>query len=71
LFRKLYEELAKVGTFEQQSICEQQMEGIEPTMRYCKYQINRKGGAGANTSELIKLGGQEGPGSDFLQVCGL
>ncbi|GAB4820832.1 hypothetical protein N2152v2_007878 [Parachlorella kessleri] len=65
--RKLLEELAKVGSFEQQGVCRHFLDQVEPTIRYCNYQISRKGGAAPDPSALLELEGAAGPGMDILQ----
>lgn len=42
--KKLLEELSKVGTFDQQAVCRHFIDQVEPTVRYCSYQMSRKGG---------------------------
>jgi hypothetical protein len=63
--RKLFQELAKVGVAEQQTLCLQMVDEIEPSMRYCNYQISRKGGAPLDPAQLLELAGG---GGDLLQV---
>ncbi|KAK9814357.1 hypothetical protein WJX72_004470 [[Myrmecia] bisecta] len=66
--QKLYEELGKVGSFDQASVCRQQLEEIEPTIRFCKYQISRKGGAPPDPHALLDLAAKDGPGMDQLHL---
>ncbi|EFN58517.1 hypothetical protein CHLNCDRAFT_140581 [Chlorella variabilis] len=63
--RQLFEELAKVGSFEQQGVCKHFLDQVDPTVRYCQYQISRKGGAAPSPAELLELIG--GSGTDQLQ----
>ncbi|KAL4457792.1 hypothetical protein ABPG75_012657 [Micractinium tetrahymenae] len=63
--RKLFEELSKVGSFEQQSVCKHFLDQVDPTIRYCQYQISRKGGAAPDPAALLESIG--GGGSDLLQ----
>ncbi len=45
------EQLALVGAYEEQSACRQWVEDIQPAVRFCQYQMDRKGskaGAGAD-----------------------
>ncbi|KAI7837680.1 hypothetical protein COHA_008473 [Chlorella ohadii] len=63
--RKLFEELSKVGSFEQQAVCKQFLDQVEPTIRYCQYQTSRKGGAAPDAAALLESIG--GGGSDQLQ----
>lgn len=41
--RKLTEQLALVGAYEEQSACRQWAEDIQPAVRFCQYQLDRKG----------------------------
>ncbi|PRW56110.1 Signal recognition particle subunit SRP68 isoform A [Chlorella sorokiniana] len=63
--RKLFEELSKVGSFEQQAVCKHFLDQVEPTIRYCQYQTSRKGGAAPEAAALLESIG--GGGSDQLQ----
>lgn len=45
--KKLFQELGKVGELEQQALCGQMVEEIEPSIRYCNYQISRRSGGAA------------------------
>jgi hypothetical protein len=63
--RKLFQELAKVISGEQQTLCLQMVDEIEPSVRYCNYQLSRKGGAVVDPSQLLELAGGAG---DLLQV---
>lgn len=50
--RKLCEELARVGTFEQQAVAQQRLEEVEPAARFAEYQLKKE-----------KVGGEEMPSS--------
>jgi len=52
LRRKLCEELARVGTFEQQAVAQQRLEEVEPAARFAEYQLKKE-----------KVGGEEMPSS--------
>jgi len=63
--KKLLEELSKVGTFDQQAVCRHFIDQVEPTVRYCSYQLSRKGrggggggGASATTPDTAALLGE-------------
>jgi signal recognition particle subunit SRP68 len=46
------------------------VEELEPSIRYCQYNLSKSGGAtpgGAATAELMEIAGK-GPGQDLLQV---
>eukprot|EP00887_Chlorella_sp_A99_P002852 scaffold6.g2852.t1 len=53
--RRLFEELAKVGSYDQQGVCKHFLDQVEPTIRFCQYQISRRGGAAPDPSELLDL----------------
>ncbi|KAL6755220.1 subunit of the signal recognition particle [Haematococcus lacustris] len=54
--RRLFSELARVSTeSESQALCMQQVEDMEPTLRYCQYQIERQGGAVPDAQQLLTL----------------
>ncbi|GMH45838.1 hypothetical protein BSKO_13801 [Bryopsis sp. KO-2023] len=41
--RKLFEELSKVGEFEQQALFTQVLEELDPSIRFCKYEMDKVG----------------------------
>lgn len=43
LCRKLCQELARVGSFEQQAVAQQRLDEIEPAARFAEYQLRKKG----------------------------
>lgn len=43
LFRKLFEELSKVGEFEQQALFSQVLGELDPSIRFCRYELDKKG----------------------------
>ncbi|KAK9844951.1 hypothetical protein WJX74_009011 [Apatococcus lobatus] len=51
--RKLTEQLALVGAYEEQSACRQWAEDIQPAVRFCQYQLDRKGAPSAATEPLF------------------
>lgn len=67
--RKLFTELSRVGDPESQALCGAMVEELEPSLRYCQYQIERAGGAAPDPSKLTALAeGPEGSGGSLLQV---
>jgi signal recognition particle subunit SRP68 len=56
--------LGTVGNVEQQVLCRERVEELEPSIRYCKY---KSSGSGVQKEELSELSNQEGPGMDILQ----
>ncbi len=62
--RKLWGELAKVGSFEAQAAARAQLGEVEPAIRYCSYRLGRADGASA-----AELAGDLPPGGgDLLGV---
>lgn len=64
--RALLEELFKVGDFDQRATCRHFLDQVEPAVRFCEYQIGRKGGAAPDTAALLAAGVASGPGADLL-----
>ena len=44
--RQICEQLAKVGSPDQVAVTQQQLQELEPQVRYCRYQLGRRGGLG-------------------------
>eukprot|EP00249_Psilotum_nudum_P017730 c26463_g1_i1 orf=110-1942(+) len=59
--RAVYEELGKYGDVENQVLCRQRVEELEPSVRYCLYKMGHSNILG---SEILDL---EGPAFDLLQ----
>jgi signal recognition particle subunit SRP68 len=52
-----------VGDLDSQGLCGAMAEEIEPSVRFCEYQLKRSGGAAPEASDLAALGGEgEGEG---------
>lgn len=66
----MFSELAKVGDLDAQTLCAGMVEEIDPSIRYCNYQLSKAGGAAPDPAQLLSLGaGQEqSRGLDILQV---
>nr|XP_024397376.1 signal recognition particle subunit SRP68-like isoform X2 [Physcomitrium patens] len=62
--RAVYEELGKYGDVENQVLCRQRVEELDPSIRYCNYKM---GNVNIQGSDLLDLRNQEGPGLDLLQ----
>lgn len=62
--RAVYEELGKYGDVENQVLCRQRVEELDPSIRYCSYKM---GNSNIQGSDLLDLSTQEGPGLDLLQ----
>ena len=61
--RQLLEGLFQVGDFDQRSTCRHFLDQVEPAVRFCEYQISRRGGAAPDASGLLDAGAG-GPGAD-------
>lgn len=70
MFRAVYEELGKYGDVENQVLCRERVEELEPSIRYCLHKI---GESNLQASELLHIGEMEGPALDLfkskLEVC--
>ena len=65
--RQLLESLFQVGDFEQRATYRHFLNQVEPAVRFCEYQISRRGGTGADVSALLaSASAGTGPGSDVL-----
>lgn len=68
--RAVYEELGKYGDLENQVLCRERVEELEPSIRYCLHKI---GESNLQTSEFLHIGEMEGPALDLfkakLEVC--
>lgn len=65
--RQLLEGLFQVGDFEQRATCRHFLDQVEPAVRFCEYQISRRGGAAPDASALLAASaGTGGPGADVL-----
>lgn len=45
--RTILQHLCEVGSYEQQNACRQQLEDVQGSLRFVKYELDRKGGAEA------------------------
>jgi signal recognition particle subunit SRP68 len=52
--KTVYVELGKIGSPDQQLLCQERVEEIEPTIRYCKFNISQEGGS-IDTESLVKM----------------
>ncbi|XVE63753.1 hypothetical protein DITRI_Ditri07aG0045500 [Diplodiscus trichospermus] len=62
--RAVYEELGKYGDVENQVLCHERVEELEPSIRYCLHKI---GESNLQTSELLQIGEMEGPALDLFK----
>ncbi|KAJ8534958.1 hypothetical protein K7X08_016686 [Anisodus acutangulus] len=63
--RAVYEELGKYGDLENQVLCRERVEELEPSIRYCLHKI---GESNLQTSELVSVGEMEGPALDLFKA---
>ncbi|XP_059640269.1 uncharacterized protein LOC132282561 [Cornus florida] len=63
--RAVYEELGKYGDLENQVLCRERVEELEPNIRYCLHKI---GESNLQTSDLINMGEMEGPALDLFKA---
>ncbi|XP_015066865.1 signal recognition particle subunit SRP68-like isoform X1 [Solanum pennellii] len=63
--RAVYEELGKYGDLENQVLCRERVEEVEPSIRYCLHKI---GESNLQTSELVSIGEIEGPALDLFKA---
>ncbi|XP_060192209.1 uncharacterized protein LOC132621801 [Lycium barbarum] len=63
--RAVYEELGKYGDLENQVLCRERVEELEPSIRYCLHKI---GESNLQTSELVSIGEMEGPALDLFKT---
>jgi len=61
--RAVYEELGKYGDVENQVLCRQRVEELDPSIRYCNHRM----GDVIKSSDLLDLSKQDGLGLDLLQ----
>ncbi|KAL3849548.1 hypothetical protein ACJIZ3_011430 [Penstemon smallii] len=62
--RAVYEELGKYGDLENQVLCRERVEELEPSIRYCLHKI---GDSKLQTSDLAHIGEMEGPAMDLFK----
>ncbi|XP_050121221.1 uncharacterized protein LOC126598887 isoform X1 [Malus sylvestris] len=63
--RAVYEELAKYGDLENQVLCRERVEELEPSIRYCLHKV---GESNLQASELLQIGEMEGPALDLFKA---
>ncbi|GAB2289345.1 hypothetical protein Dimus_023650 [Dionaea muscipula] len=62
--RAVYEELGKYGDLENQVLCRERVEELEPSIRYCLHKIGK---SNLQASELLNIGEMEGPALDLFK----
>ncbi|KMZ76070.1 hypothetical protein ZOSMA_107G00680 [Zostera marina] len=63
--RAVYEELGKYGNVENQVLCRERVEELEPSIRYCLHKV---GESNIQTSELLDIEKLEGPALDLFKA---
>jgi len=63
--RTVYEQLSQLGDMEQQALCRERVEELEPTLRYCQYNLNQAGGT--KVADLMDMSSNV-PGQDLLNA---
>ena len=63
--RAVYEELGKYGDLENQVLCRERVEELEPNIRYCLHKIGK---SNLQASELLQIGEMEGPALDLFKA---
>lgn len=63
--RVVYEELGKYGDLDNQVLCRERVEELEPSIRYCLHKI---GDSNLQASELVRIGETEGPALDLFKA---
>ncbi|CAM8909650.1 unnamed protein product [Rhodiola kirilowii] len=63
--RAVYEELGKYGDLENQVLCRERVEELEPSIRYCMHKI---GQSNLQTLDLVQIGEMEGPALDLFKA---
>nr|XP_043615135.1 signal recognition particle subunit SRP68 isoform X1 [Erigeron canadensis] len=63
--RVVYEELGKYGDLDNQVLCRERVEELEPSIRYCLHKI---GESNLQASELVHLGETEGHALDLFKA---
>lgn len=61
----VYAELGKYGDLENQVLCRERVEELEPSVRYCQIKIGK---SNLQTSELLQIGEMEGPALDLFKA---
>ncbi|KAF5177744.1 Signal recognition particle subunit srp68 [Thalictrum thalictroides] len=63
--RAVYEALGKNGDLENQVLCRERVEELEPSIRYCLHKV---GESKIQTSELLDIGKMDGPALDLFKA---
>ncbi|KAJ0985271.1 hypothetical protein J5N97_003627 [Dioscorea zingiberensis] len=63
--RAVYEELGKYGSVENQVLCRERVEELEPSIRYCLHKVGK---SSLQTSEFLDIGEMDGPALDLFRA---
>ncbi|XP_030541376.1 signal recognition particle subunit SRP68-like [Rhodamnia argentea] len=63
--RAVYEELGKYGDLENQVLCHERVDELEPSIQYC---LRKIGESNLQTSEFLHIGEMEGPALDLFKA---
>ncbi|XP_039131996.1 signal recognition particle subunit SRP68 [Dioscorea cayenensis subsp. rotundata] len=63
--RAVYEELGKYGSIENQILCRERVEELEPSIRYCLHKVGK---SSIQTSEFLGIGEMDGPALDLFRA---
>lgn len=63
--RAVYEELGKYGIIENQVLCRERVEELEPSIRYCLHKVGK---SSIQTSEFLGIGEMDGPALDLFRA---
>ena len=66
--RTIYQKLAAVGTADQETHCQAAVDAIDPSIRFCAYNLKIKGGASADVSVLIEMRNKSAGGAARLDL---
>jgi hypothetical protein len=64
LYRAVYDELGKYGSIENQLLCRQRVEEVEPMIGFCSRKL---GGSSLQEDELLNME-NDGPANDLLKA---
>ncbi|TPX44642.1 hypothetical protein SeMB42_g04256 [Synchytrium endobioticum] len=66
--RTIYEKLATVGTAGQEALGQAAVDAIDPSIRFCAYNLKIKGGASADVAALIEIRNKSAGGAAGLDL---
>eukprot|EP01102_Stenamoeba_stenopodia_P007895 TRINITY_DN222_c0_g3_i1.p1 TRINITY_DN222_c0_g3~~TRINITY_DN222_c0_g3_i1.p1 ORF type:complete len:674 (+),score=227.47 TRINITY_DN222_c0_g3_i1:191-2023(+) len=66
--RKIYEEIGKVGDADNREICKHKLEELDPSIKYCLYNLGSKSGSSESKQHDLIDFKSKGPGADLLNA---